>query len=83
MPLDISVTESVSLTDKLLAPVKLATKLTRRLKSKITSPNSLSVNVPDNLNVQDKMGTYKPWFNGMKHFDTVKTLPAQKKKTVD
>jgi hypothetical protein len=44
-------------------------------KSKLMN---LSVKVKDDVKATDKMHTYKRWFNGMKHFFTVKTLPPRK-----
>lgn len=80
MSLDINIAESVGIADKLLIPVKAALKIASELKRKSGVHTALLVNVPDNLKVQDKMGTYKPWFNGMKHFYTVKSLPPKPKK---
>lgn len=45
------------------------------MKSK---PKTLSVKVSDAIKVKDNLNTYKKWFNGMKHFFTVKTLPPHK-----
>lgn len=39
---------------------------------------SLEVNVEDKTKVRDKLDVWKKWFNGMKHFFTVKTLPPRK-----
>lgn len=40
--------------------------------------SSLRIKVSDTVKVTDKLHTYKRWFNGMKHFFTVKTLPPKK-----
>lgn len=39
---------------------------------------TLQVKTSDNIKATDKMYTYKQWFNGIKHFFTVKTLPPHK-----
>lgn len=39
---------------------------------------SLEINAGDTVTASDKISTYKPWFNGLKHFYTVKTLPPRK-----
>lgn len=45
--------------------------------NKAAAMKPLLIHIPDNLAAQDKLGTYKPWFNGMKHFYTVKSLPPR------
>lgn len=40
--------------------------------------NSLKIKVSDEITVVDKIDTNKRWFNGVKHFFTVKVLPKQK-----
>lgn len=40
--------------------------------------NSLKVKTSDTVKTSDHLGTYKRWFNGMKHFFTVKALPPRK-----
>jgi hypothetical protein len=37
----------------------------------------LTVSVSDDIKATDRLHTYKRWFNGMKHFFTVKTLPPR------
>lgn len=39
---------------------------------------SHNIQVKDNAQLTDKLYTYKMWFNGMKRFFTVKTLPPHK-----
>lgn len=39
---------------------------------------SLEIKSGDTMTAADKLSTYKPWFNGIKHFYTVKTLPPRK-----
>lgn len=41
-------------------------------------PKNLSVDVSDDTKANDKLHTYKPWFNGTKFFHTVKVLPPKK-----
>jgi len=69
MTIEIAINDALRLAEKLRLPVK---KTRRR--------NELSINVPDGLGTKDNLGTYKPWFNGMKHFYTVKPLPPKPKK---
>lgn len=38
-----------------------------------------SVAVSEKVEVKEQLGTYKRWFNGVKHFFTVKVLPPSKK----
>lgn len=38
----------------------------------------LVVKTSDSIKAIDKMHTYKRWFNGMKHFWTVKLLPPRR-----
>lgn len=38
---------------------------------------TLKIKVKDDITVTDKIHTYKRWFNGLKHFFTVKTLPPK------
>lgn len=38
----------------------------------------LKIKTQDNAKLNDKLYTYKAWFNGMKHFFTVKVLPPKK-----
>ncbi|HSX45368.1 MAG TPA: hypothetical protein VLF39_04680 [Candidatus Saccharimonadales bacterium] len=71
MNLIIDILEKIRTNDRFGSPNKAR---------KQTKPLDLAVNVPDNLNMIDRMGTYKPWFNGMKHFYTVKPLPPPPKK---
>jgi hypothetical protein len=33
------------------------------------------IDVQDSVQAQDKLSTWKKWFNGAKHFFTVKSLP--------
>lgn len=40
---------------------------------------ALFVSVPESLRVIDNLGTYKRWFNGVKFFYTVKSLPQTRK----
>lgn len=42
--------------------------------------NDLKIRTKDDTRIEDKLYTYKRWFNGVKHFFSVKVLPAQKKK---
>lgn len=42
------------------------------------SGKRLNVSVSEAVGVRDKLETYKAWFNGMKHFFTVKVLPPKK-----
>lgn len=42
-----------------------------------SSQKTYSVEVNDSIEVKDKLQTYKRWFNGMKHFFTVKVLPPR------
>lgn len=42
-------------------------------------PLTLLIKTKDSSKVTDKLHTYKRWFNGMKHFFTVKTLPPGNK----
>jgi hypothetical protein len=44
------------------------------MKSK---PKNISLSVKDDVKVSDPLGTYKRWFNGAKHFFTVKSLPPK------
>lgn len=39
---------------------------------------NLKINTADTIETKDKLHTYKRWFNGMKHFFTVKILPPKK-----
>lgn len=48
-----------------------------KMKSKLPK-NSLNIKVSDELSVRDKITTTKMWFNGAKHFITVKVLPKHK-----
>ena len=38
----------------------------------------LEVEVSEEINTDESVGKWKPWFNGPKHFYTVKVLPIQK-----
>lgn len=40
----------------------------------------LSIDVKDEIKVTERLATTKRWFNGAKHFFSVKVLPPQKKK---
>ncbi|HLC91723.1 MAG TPA: hypothetical protein VJC09_01595 [Candidatus Saccharimonadales bacterium] len=73
MSLFISVTESLSTHDAVKIPLAMAKSVT------VDEAMTLSINVPDSLSTKDNLGTYKPWFNGMKHFYTVKPLPPEPK----
>lgn len=73
MYLEIIMHESLTLAEKLGLPLKSTQKLSM-------SKTSLSIDVPDGVGTKDNLGTYKPWFNGMKHFYTVKPLPPKPKK---
>lgn len=44
------------------------------------SSANLKIKAVDKTSLTDGLGTYKRWFNGMKHFYTVKSLPPVKKK---
>lgn len=37
--------------------------------------STLKISSADKVVVKDKLHTWKKWFNGIKHFFTVKTLP--------
>ena len=41
---------------------------------------NLKIATSDQTKIVDKVDTYKRWFNGIKHFFSVKILPIQKKK---
>jgi len=73
MYLEIAITDSLSLAEKLGLPLKSP--------QAFTAPKApLFIDVPDEIGTKDNLGTYKPWFNGMKHFDMVKSLPPKPKK---
>lgn len=38
---------------------------------------SLKIKTSETMSVKDKTNTYKKWFNGMKHFFTIKLLPPK------
>lgn len=38
----------------------------------------LEIKTSDEIKTQDKLDVWKHWFNGIKHFFTVKTLPPKK-----
>ncbi len=38
----------------------------------------LKIKARDNANVGERLATYKRWFNGIKHFFTVKILPPRR-----
>lgn len=38
---------------------------------------NLDIQVKDDASITDKLHTFKRWFNGMKHFFTVKSLPPR------
>lgn len=42
-------------------------------------PKTYSVDVKEKIKVTEHLGTYKRWFNGVKHFFTVKVLPPSQK----
>jgi hypothetical protein len=78
MNLSIFTTESVSTNDSLRLPNSNAIKIGQyKVTGNIRLPE-FSINVPEDVNIMDNLGTYKPWFNGMKHFYTVKPLPPTK-----
>lgn len=35
----------------------------------------LKINLQETVKAKDNLGIYKLWFNGMKHFFTIKPLP--------
>jgi hypothetical protein len=37
----------------------------------------LNIKTKDNAKLTDKLSTYKKWFNGVKHFFTVKSIPPK------
>mgnify|MGYP003478903348 FL=1 len=39
---------------------------------------TLEVNTSDTTKVKDNLSTWKKWFNGAKHFFTVKSLPPRR-----
>jgi hypothetical protein len=39
---------------------------------------NLRIKTADTVAVKDKAHTFKRWFNGMKHFFTVKVLPPRR-----
>lgn len=39
--------------------------------------NDLKIRTKDDTRIVDKLYTYKKWFNGIKHFFTVKLLPPK------
>jgi hypothetical protein len=41
------------------------------------SPPDLGIEITEDVGIGESLGKYKPWFNGPKHFYTVKVLPAQ------
>lgn len=45
----------------------------------MTQHKPLIVSVDDQIVVKDNLNTWKKWFNGMKHFMTVKVLPPRNK----
>ena len=75
MNLAVAISEPIITMDKLDFPVEAA-----RLGLPLSANGHLSVNIPEKLIAQDNLGTYKPWFNGMKHFYTIKPLPPKPKK---
>jgi len=42
------------------------------------SSEDLEIKVKEEIKVRDELNTYKRWFNGVKHFFTVKILPPRK-----
>lgn len=41
------------------------------------NPPDLGVEVTEEVGVGESLAKYKPWFNGIKHFFTIKTLPPK------
>jgi len=78
MTIAITIAESVNTDDRLNPPASIVSKIVQQLSINTARDGVLSINVPENLNIQDNLGSYKPWFNGMKHFYTVKSLPPKK-----
>lgn len=39
----------------------------------------LVINTKDKTKAKDNLDTYKQWFNGIKHFFTLKVLPPRQK----
>lgn len=47
------------------------------MSPKNSQPKTYSVDVSEQIQVRDKNDTHKRWFNGIKHFFTVKVLPPR------
>lgn len=43
-----------------------------------TDTKTLRIKVTDRVSVRDKNDTQKSWFNGLKHFFTIKVLPPRR-----
>lgn len=44
----------------------------------MTSRKPRTISVSDSVKVKDDLNTWKRWFNGIKHFFTVKSLPPRR-----
>jgi hypothetical protein len=43
----------------------------------MTKRKALTISAKEEVKVKDDLNTWKRWFNGIKHFFTVKTLPPR------
>lgn len=42
------------------------------------SVRTLQIKVKEDVQVSEQLSTYKRWFNGIKHFFTIKVLPPRR-----
>ncbi len=53
-------------------------ELIRMANEGIDNPPDLGVEVSEEVQTDESLSKWKPWFNGAKHFFSVKTLPPHK-----
>lgn len=75
MNLQIKVGEAVGTLDIFGAPFDVANRIVPELSAAAPTDGTLAISVPEVAIVQDNLGTYKRWFNGVKHFYMVKPAP--------
>lgn len=72
---EIKISEAVETMDVFGRPFDLAKKVLPSLTPASSADGALVVAAGEIVDIQDNLGTYKRWFNGAKHFYTVKSLP--------